>query len=245
MLDPRHKILPPLLLPDPASQAWAEASARLQELDLAPLLVYLVDQAPAALLPLLADQFRTPPVLWALADTEVERRQLVKRSLAINKKKGTPWAIREAIKACGFTDAQITERLTPTLRNGTVRRNRAIQRYGPSANLWAHYRVLVDLGNSKGLDAGKAALLRQAVEAMAPLRSVLQSLRFGATVVSSAGVDDAIALVVRQGFSDSVGGLLARSGTARRNGSVRRGHQGDAGLGLTIRRSSGTAQEVW
>lgn len=245
MTDPRHQILPPLLLPDPTSQAWAEASARLQELDLAPLLVYLVDHVPAALLPILAEQFKTPPALWVLAETEDERRQLVKRTLSIMKKKGTPWAIREALKAAGFTDVQILERLQPTLRNGTVRRNRAIQRYGPEANLWAHYRVLVDLGNSKGLDAGKAALVRAGIESMAPLRSVLQSLRFGATVATSAGVAEDVQLGVRVHFHDVVGGLVRRDGSIRRNGRCRRGHQGDAGATVTIRRPSGTTVEVW
>lgn len=82
---------------------------RLQDLPVEKLLVYLVDAVDAQLLPELGRQFHVTGIEgWHLANTDEARRALVKRSIALHRKKGTPWALKEALKTSGI-DASVTE----------------------------------------------------------------------------------------------------------------------------------------
>lgn len=74
------------------------------------LLVYLIDNVPAAALPLLAAQFDVLGYKGlALCQTEQDQRNLIKKAIELHRFKGTPWAVKEALKSIGFTDIKLVE----------------------------------------------------------------------------------------------------------------------------------------
>lgn len=74
------------------------------------LLVYLVDNVPAAALPILAAQFDVLGYKGlALCQTEQDQRNLIKKAIELHRYKGTRWAVKEALKSIGFTDIAIDE----------------------------------------------------------------------------------------------------------------------------------------
>lgn len=93
------------------------------------LLVYLVDNVPAAALPILAAQFDVLGYKgMRLAQTEQDQRNLIKRAIELHRYKGTVWAIEEAIKSIGFTDIKIIEHVNGHWANFRVEiTNNAIQ----------------------------------------------------------------------------------------------------------------------
>lgn len=91
--------LPPALAGD---ERFAILCELLQEefdnLDLSPMLVYLVDVVPPQVLPHLADQFHVMGLEgWRYARNEQEQRELIKRAIELHRYKGTPWAIEQVL----------------------------------------------------------------------------------------------------------------------------------------------------
>lgn len=83
---------------------------QMDKIPLQVLLVYLVDNVPAAALPILAAQFDVLGYKGlALCKTEQDQRNLIKRAIELHRFKGTPWAVKEALKSIGFTDVKIVE----------------------------------------------------------------------------------------------------------------------------------------
>lgn len=89
---------------DLASKAWMD------DIKLEVLLVYVIDQVDSNALPVLAEQFDVLGYRgWKLANTDADKRALIKKAIELHRYKGTSWAVSEAMKAIGFTDAQIIE----------------------------------------------------------------------------------------------------------------------------------------
>ncbi|MFP5420991.1 MAG: phage tail protein I [Gammaproteobacteria bacterium] len=91
--------LPPALAGD---ERFAVLCELLQEefdnLDLSPMLVYLVDVVPPQVLPHLADQFHVMGLEgWRYARDDQEQRELIKRAIELHRYKGTPWAIEQVL----------------------------------------------------------------------------------------------------------------------------------------------------
>jgi len=104
-------ILPDSIAIYPHLVAFDMAMKRqVEKIPLQVLLVYLVDNVPAAALPLLAAQFDVLGYKgWRLAQTEQAQRDLIKRAIELHRFKGTPWAVEEALKSIGFTDIELIE----------------------------------------------------------------------------------------------------------------------------------------
>ncbi|VCM19316.1 phage tail protein I [Burkholderia pseudomallei] len=66
-----------------------------------------VDRCPAAFLPWLAWSVAVDG--WELAESDDARRALIKGSLALHRRKGTPWAVREIVRRLGFGEIEIQE----------------------------------------------------------------------------------------------------------------------------------------
>ncbi|MDR1120893.1 MAG: phage tail protein [Dysgonamonadaceae bacterium] len=102
-MDERHVIASSL-----ADNEWTKAFSELvaerwDNFDMAPFMVYLVDSCDASVLPYLADQFDVAGLQgFEIAANEEQQRALIKRSIALHKFIGTPWAIREACRTVGF-----------------------------------------------------------------------------------------------------------------------------------------------
>lgn len=155
---------------------------RLSDLPVEKLLVYLVDAVDAQLLPELGRQFHLTGLEgWRLANTDEARRRLIKRSIALHRKKGTPWAVREALKPVGV-NVEIIEQadqraayaaLNPHLLDGSWALDGAValrpldrMTYIPQVQHWAQFLVRMNLAEVS--EAGALPLIKALVEEWKP-----------------------------------------------------------------------------
>lgn len=171
------------------------ARNRFDELDLSPLLIYMIDTVQASALPYLAAQFDILGYKgWRFANTEIEQRELLKRAIELHRFKGTPWSIKEAIKRAGYADATIIEGVGrfldgTWLLNGTVTLN--------GLGNWACFRVVFDLGNSKGVDAQEALDVQELVKEYKNARSKLVDISYQKTLTESVLVSDELVMTIQ------------------------------------------------
>ena len=177
-----ERLIPPSIR-DERALGFAAALARLSDLDLSPILVYMVDQVPSDVLPFLAEQFSVMGYDgWLMCSTDDERRALIKRAIELHRYKGTRWAVREIIKIIGYTDVTFTEQPPKRYHDGTLSRDRTEWR-GTPGEQWALIRVLVDLPDSKAISAVQADLIRGGINAYKRRSSWLQHFGFRVRVV--------------------------------------------------------------
>lgn len=125
------------------------AADRFANLNIEAVLIYLIDLVDADALPSLGLQFDVMGYKgWLLASTEAEKRDLIKKAIELHRRKGTPWAVKEAIKRFGFPDVVVEERLTDlvNLYDGTTSYDGTTV-YGGDYH-WAYFRVLIDINGT-------------------------------------------------------------------------------------------------
>lgn len=93
----------------PEFGAWYRTiKETVEEIELEKMLVYIIDSVDASALPSLAEQFDVLGYKgFRLAQTELDQRELLKRSIELHRYKGTEWAIKEALKSIGFPEVKI------------------------------------------------------------------------------------------------------------------------------------------
>ena len=135
------------IVPSSIGLDWIKAfdeviEERFGALDMASVLVYLIDIVNADALPILAKQFDVLGYKgWLLADTEQKQRDLIKQAIELHRYKGTPWSIKAALERLGYPNAQIQEGVgTIYYLDGTWNLNGSIT-LGASGH-WAYFRVL-------------------------------------------------------------------------------------------------------
>ncbi|KVN76047.1 phage tail protein [Burkholderia ubonensis] len=167
-------LLPPALAKDARFRALAQLAERLGNVDLSPLLVYLIDDVDASALPFLADQFSVMGEDgWSLAESDEARRTLIKGAIELHRYKGTPWAVREVIRRLGFGEVELVENIARVFYDGKRRYNGWMVHGDPG--LWAVYRVIL---LDRAITNDQAALLRATLAAFAPARCLLASLEY-------------------------------------------------------------------
>lgn len=156
-------LIPPSIR-DARALAVEAVLARLDALPVAEVIGSLYDPAtcPEAALPLLAHQFGILDEGWVLAGSTAARRELVANALPLQAKRGTPWAMKQALAAIGWPGMTIQER----------------------TNHWAHFRVSQPLGG-KALTAQDLTRIKAVIEAWKPARCVLESLGLGVSFASN------------------------------------------------------------
>lgn len=172
MADPL--LLPPPLAGDERFRALGQLAARISDIDLSPLLVYLVDTVNASALQALAEQFSLVGDGWELAESDEARRTLIRGAIELHRYKGTPWAIREVIRRLGLGEVEIIEGLAGRVRDGSITRNGLYVHGDPNA--WAKYRVILQ----RPITNGQATQLRALLDSYAPARCHLASLEYQA-----------------------------------------------------------------
>jgi hypothetical protein len=185
--------IPPALANDPRFSILAQIAIEAFQLDLTPLMVYLVDIVDVSVLPFLAEQFSLVGDGWELAATEAAQRALIKASIQIHQKKGTPWAIRQLFLLLGLGGVDIDEGRSGYVRDGSKRRDGFPVR-GDRSLRWAEYRIRC----YRLLTVEQATVARQMLANIAPARCFLFDIDFTAAA-------------------------LIRNGVARRDGSYTRG----------------------
>lgn len=138
------------------------------------------DRCPAAWLPWLAWALAVDG--WELAESEDAKRALIRGSMALHRKKGTPWAVREVIRRLGFGEVTIIEGRSNRRRDGLITRN-GDQLHG-KASAWAEYIVKLN----RPVTRDQADKLRRAIERYAPARSKLAALDYVAVPIRHNGV---------------------------------------------------------
>lgn len=157
------------------------AEARMAAINAEAVLVYLIDIVNVNALPFLASQF---DVLghrgYAFAQTEEDKREVIKKAIELHRYKGTPWSVKEALKAIGYYDAVIQERLTSVIYYDGEHFYSGGYHYGPGH--WAEFRVIVDLGNDSGIDDQAAAEAVILINEYKPTRSRLVDVSYQGTI---------------------------------------------------------------
>ncbi|WP_323010034.1 phage tail protein I [Paracoccus sp. (in: a-proteobacteria)] len=125
---------------------------------------------PAALLPWLA---------WALSVDDWDpdwsdeaKRATIAASLSVHRRKGTVWAMREALRAAGLGDADIQEGWSANRFDGSFTRDGSRDRQ--QSDHWAEYRVVL----SRHMSVAQAARARSILTAAAPVRCHLRHMTF-------------------------------------------------------------------
>lgn len=128
------------------------------------------DTCPAPLLPWLA--WARSVDWWELAESEDQQRALISASFRLHQRKGTPWAIKEALAVLGFGDSTIIERATGRRYDGTLAYNGNEPHGDPSQ--WAVYRVIL----ARPVTTVQANRIRRLLAEMAPARCHLAALDY-------------------------------------------------------------------
>ncbi len=162
-----------------AERALARAVAEQAFLPVEITRIWSPDRVPEAFLPFLA---------WALSVDHwdglwsVERkREVVAASVEVHRHKGTPYAIKLALRAAGLGDATLIERGEAQTYDGSAMHDGAIT--CDQDGHWADYRVIM----AQPIANRQAALLRRLLNSVAPARCRLVSLDFRAVAHSYDG----------------------------------------------------------
>lgn len=174
---------------------------RFSELELDKLLVYIIDTVDAAAIPYLASQFDVLGYKgFRLATTDAEKREIIKRAIELHRYKGTPWAVKEALKSIGFGDAVIEEHVE---------------------GHWANFRISIDLGE-RPLGEPEINDLVQMISEYKNARSHLVDLSYRISITDDSVTitdeeTDAQAIVDED--SVTAGGDFRHNGMVLRNGT--------------------------
>lgn len=160
----------------------AMVEQRFANLDIEAVLIYLIDTVNASALPSLAAQFDVLGYKgYGLAQTEQQKRDVIKRAIELHRYKGTPWSIKEALKAIGYYNASIDERLVNPIYYDGIYNHNGSQFYGPGH--WADFRVKIDLGNDQGVTAQSASDAVKLILEYKNVRSRLRDVSYQSTLV--------------------------------------------------------------
>lgn len=173
----------------------AMVEERFANLDIQAVLIYLVDIVkPSALIPL-AEQFDVMGFKgFNFATTEQEQRDLIKKAIELHRFKGTPWSIKEALKAIGYYDVIIEERLdTGILYNGLQYHNGS---YYYNSGHWADFRVTLDIGNNMGINALSAEQAVILINEYKNVRSRLVDMNYQASLTDVLNIADELDITI-------------------------------------------------
>ena len=203
--------MPELQIPssinDERSQALMNLIERLGQIDLAPLLVYRIDSAPATALPFLAWQFDILSPLWqtvapliasvdAITDVDalIDIDTLTEGPSVISVAQSTVVAaqralIKQAIQLHRYRGTPWSVKFAlATLGWSNVSVLEGQASWGstqyPTSEGWAVFRVVVQLGDEQSLDPSGPALAAAAINFFKPARSLLDAVIFALPVVT-------------------------------------------------------------
>ena len=164
--------LPTILKPNATEHDRAlEQAIRKGKPDLTPIAKLMnPETCPADLLMHLAWSFSVD--VWDGAWSEGTKREVIKQSLPVHRVKGTLRAVKDALAAAGYGDAEVIERYGWEFYDGTAAHDGSIT-YA-EADHWAEYRILL----ARPITIEQAAQVRAILETVAPARSHLKALDF-------------------------------------------------------------------
>jgi P2-related tail formation protein len=151
------------------------------DVDMSSIMVYMIDCVNIEALSFLAKQFNVYGNRgWDLATTEASKRELIKNAIQLQKKVGTPWSIKNALKAIGFNNVSIIENINTGNRyNGEYIHNGTIKYMGSGGlSSWVNFSVVIKVINAAAITAGEIESVRLLINEYKPARCVLVDLTF-------------------------------------------------------------------
>lgn len=128
------------------------------------------DTCPAHLLPWLAWAFSVDE--WDANWDEAARRAAIRDAVAIQRRKGTVWAIKRVLTNAGYGDARLIEGNGANAYDGQARHNEQITHGDPQG--WARYRFNL----SRPIKRNEGMRIRAMLATVAPVRCHLLDLSF-------------------------------------------------------------------
>ena len=110
--------------------------------------------------------------------TERQTRDLLSRTIALYRKKGTPWAMKQILAILGYPDVTIIEGGAvgaQILYDGAINYDGQYQHGGGN---WANFTVVVHLNGTPTPNAAAVAALEYVIEDFKPARCKLLALDF-------------------------------------------------------------------
>lgn len=186
----------------------AVAQARMSDIEIENLLVYIIDTVSASALPTLARQFDVEGYRgYGLATTDAQRRSIIKQAIELKRYMGTVWAIKQAMIAVGYTDAVLIE---------------GVDTGDPDTD-WARFKIESDLGDTIGIDGISQSDLAKLVREYKPTRSFLEGISYRITISDILDpLNDDLYIGYESPSMDEDLGYIARflDGSFNLNGSV-------------------------
>ena len=187
-------LLPPNLQKYPNIKALCDAfDASFQALpDYDDYFLYDIDNVDPAYLPWLARQFHVDG--YNQANTEDDKRNLIKQATALHRYKGTPWVIKEILKAQGYKDVKIIENIdTSTFGNAY---------FGPQTEVgckhdWALCRLILDAGENIEISESTHHKIIMILEQYKNLRTLLKDTTFRMKYDEPVTIDESLKTNVR------------------------------------------------
>jgi P2-related tail formation protein len=180
--------------------------ARFAAIEIEAVLIYLIDTVESDALPILAEQFDVLGYKgFGLAQTESERREVIKKAIELHRYKGTPWSIKEALKAIGYYNAVINEDFEDDeIYHDSIHTYNGTQLYGPGH--WADFSVLLDIGSTQGITAQTAAAAVALINEYKNVRSRLRYVSYAGTIQEyMSEVTETLTVSVISNLGDALG----------------------------------------
>jgi len=148
-------------------------AARMDALPVVNTLVYCMETVPADALDALADQFHvTGYEGYKFCSTEDEKRELLKNSIKLHAKKGTPWSIKKACEIAGFPNVTFQEGVGKYLDGSWVLDGTTTL----GSEDWAKFIAFVPVPNPTMVPPTITAKLTKIINEYKPVRCLLDSI---------------------------------------------------------------------
>lgn len=161
-----------LLPPNASDQEHAvdDATARIGSIQVLARELWNADDCPSSLLPWLAWAFGCDE--WDAGWSDEAKRNTIRESIAVQRKKGSIWSIKRAIQLAGFGDSVLIEGDGDVKYDGSYDHD-GLTTYG-DATEWAKYRFVL----SRPISNQQAEQVRRILDQTAPARCLLVELVF-------------------------------------------------------------------
>ena len=155
-------------------------SNQFDNVDLAPIMVYLVDVVHESALPWLAKQFDVDGFRGFDQCTSIDQqRELIKNAIQLHRNLGTTWGINKACKLIGFTPKSIQEN---------------VPIYPVGQNIWCAFRVELTPDDLGKIGTGSLTMLKSFISYYKNARSILTEVYFGISIEDSLSLTDELTL---------------------------------------------------
>jgi phage tail P2-like protein len=147
-------------------------SSTFDDIDLTPMMVYLVDCVDSSALPWLALQFDVDGFKgFDNCYTESQQRELIKSAIELHRHVGTIYAIKKACGLIGF-EPKLVEENVPVVPGGDP--------------VWCAFRILLNPGDISVFDQNTLPKLKTYIDYYKRASSILTEIYFGIDILEDA-----------------------------------------------------------